>query len=213
VAGEVATRFCLIRHGETPWNAQRRIQGQTDIALNPHGHWQARAAARWLREQGADALYTSDLARARDTALAVGVGRDLVPRPLPALRERRYGIFEGLTYGEAKALHPEVYERFECRQPDFALPGGGESLDQLRRRVVDQMRALAVAHAGQTVLVVTHGGVLDIANRFVRGIELAPPRDFVIPNAGLHWVSVVADRWQIDDWAVTAHLESSLDEL
>ena len=207
------TRLCLIRHGETLWNAERRIQGQTDIELNAHGRRQAHAAGRWLKDEGAAALYSSDLLRAWHTAQAVGTDCGLQPQLAPELRERRYGLFESLTYDEAKARHPDEYARFEAREPAFAFSGDGESLEDIHARVVARLQDIASAHAGQTVLVVTHGGVLDIVNRFVRGVSLSTPRDFVIPNAGLNWISVHAGMWQLDDWAVTAHLDEALDEL
>lgn len=207
------TRFCLVRHGETPWNAERRIQGQTDIGLNQHGLRQARAAARFLRDEEASALYASDLARAWATAHALGEAAGLAAQPRPALRERRYGVFEGLTYEEAKNAHHDLYERFERREPAFAFPGGGESLEQLHDRVVGCLNELAERHHGETLLLVTHGGVLDIVNRFVRDLPLSTPRDFTIPNAGLNWVSVLNGNWQIDEWAITAHLDAALDEL
>jgi probable phosphoglycerate mutase len=213
MSGPAITRICLIRHGETPWNADRRIQGQIDIELNAHGRRQAHAAGRWLKDEGATALYSSDLLRAWHTAQAVGADCGLTPILAPELRERRYGIFEGLTYDEAKGKHPHEYEQFEHRDPDFAFPGDGESLSALHDRVVARLKDIALAHIGETVLVVTHGGVLDIVNRFVRRVALAPARDFVIPNAGLNWISALAGRWQIDEWAVTAHLDEALDEL
>ena len=100
------TRLCLVRHGETEWNAERRIQGQIDIGLNPGGLRQAEAAGRWLQRAGLVALYSSDLQRAWHTACAIGAATGLDPIAMPALRERRYGIFEGLTYAELAASHP-----------------------------------------------------------------------------------------------------------
>lgn len=207
------TRLCLVRHGETPWNTERRIQGQIDIGLNQHGLRQARAAGDYLREESATALYSSDLARAWTTAHALADATGLKAQPVPELRERKYGLFEGLTYDEAKAAHPEVYARFDAREPDFAFPGGGESLLDLSRRVVSALSAIAQRHRGETVLLVTHGGVLDVVNRFVRAQPLDLPRDFTIPNAGLNWLSLVGEQWQIEEWAITAHLERALDEL
>jgi probable phosphoglycerate mutase len=208
------TRFCCIRHGETAWNAERRLQGQLDIDLNAHGVAQARAAGRWLaRRGGIDLLYASDLARAWHTAQAIGAALDLLPSPLPALRERRYGIFEGLTYDEAHAAHPEAYARHLAREADFVIPGG-ESLSQFVARVIDALETLRAAHAGQTLALVLHGGVLDILNRFVRGRPLEAPRDFLIPNAGLNWIVHDAGGWHLEAWAQTAHLEdATLDEV
>lgn len=208
------TRICLIRHGETAWNAERRIQGQTDIGLNPAGMAQARAAALHLSATPVAALYSSDLLRARQTAAALAERLSLTPAFAPELRERCYGIFEGKTYDEARAAYPDDYAAFERRDPGYAFPAGGESLRQVQARVTARLRALAAAHPGQAVAVVTHGGVLDIVNRFVRGRALELPRDFLIPNAGLNWLTVCGDRWQVAAWGLTAHLaEAGLDEL
>lgn len=208
------TRICLVRHGETAWNAEKRIQGQTDIALDPSGLLQAEATAQWLARHQVGALYSSDLLRARQTAARIADALDLPLSMLPALRERRYGFFEGLTYNEARARHPEDYYAFETRDPDYAFPDGGESLQQLHARVTGQLQRLATDHAGQTVVLVTHGGVLDIVNRFVRGTPLDLPRDFLIPNAGINWLSVSGERWTLDVWGDTTHLVAGgLDEL
>lgn len=207
------TRLCLLRHGETLWNTERRIQGQLDIELNQHGHRQARAAGEYLRDESAAALYASDLSRAWVTAQALSDATGLTAQPVPELRERKYGVFEGLTYDQAQQTHPEAYARFDARDPEFALPGGGESLVGLSSRVVTSLTRIAERHRGETVLLVTHGGVLDVVNRFVRGLPLDTPRDFTIPNAGLNWLSLSGDNWQVDEWAMTAHLEGALDEL
>lgn len=207
------TRLCLVRHGETEWNTQRRIQGQIDIGLNDHGVRQAEAAGRWLKNAGITALYSSDLKRAWNTAGCIGAALGLVPQPAPELRERRYGIFEGLTYDEAKAKHPAGYAAFEARDPDYDFETG-ESLKAMFQRVSGKLQALAAAHPGESIVVVLHGGVLDIANRFVRGNPLEMPRDFLIPNAGLNWIAGSDGRWRIDTWGETGHLEAdALDEL
>lgn len=208
------TRFCFVRHGETAWNIERRLQGQLDIDLNPLGRHQAQAVAAWLAAEPIDALYASDLKRAWHTAERLELDLGLPRRALPELRERRYGVFEGLTYEEAAARYPDAYRRLEAREPEFVLPEGGESLVELSARVSAALCALAEAHHGQTVVAVTHGGVLDVINRFVRGRPLAAPRDFVIPNAGLNWVTVQGGRWDIEAWGHTEHLqEGALDEL
>lgn len=208
------SRICLVRHGETAWNAEKRIQGQIDISLNPAGLAQAEAAARWLSSQSVAALYSSDLQRAQQTAGCIAGVLGLSPHLLAAMRERRYGLFEGLTYSEARTRHPAHYHAFETRQPDFALPQGGESLRQLYERVTVCLGEVAVRHPGQTVALVTHGGVLDIVNRFVRGNPLDLPRDFLIPNAGINCITCAGGVWAIESWAETAHLlAASRDEL
>ena len=211
------TRLCLIRHGETEWNAERRIQGQIDIGLNANGVAQAQAAGRWLRGAGIVALHSSDLKRAATTAAEIGALLGLPVSHHPELRERCYGVFQGLTYAEAAERHPEGYAAFEGRNPDYAFENG-ESLKAMYARVTGRLRAIAAAHAGQTVALVVHGGVLDIVNRFVRGTPLERPRDFLIPNAGLNWISTVdsekGPKWHIESWGETAHLEpGALDEL
>ena len=207
------TRICLIRHGETEWNAERRIQGQIDIGLNDIGRHQAEAAGRWLKTAGIMALYSSDLQRARSTAEAIGQALGLVPQLIPEMRERHYGIFQGLTYAEAQTRYPEGYGAFEGRNADYCFETG-ESLQVMFDRVTGMLKTLAARHAGQTIAVVLHGGVLDVINRFVRGNPLEMPRDFLIPNAGLNWVVAVDGIWHIETWGETAHLApGALDEL
>jgi len=207
------TRICLVRHGETEWNAERRIQGQIDIGLNETGVRQAMAAGRWLKSAGIAALYSSDLKRAWTTAQAISAELGLVPMPVPEMRERRYGVFEGLTYDEAKAHHPAGYAAFEGRNADYAFENG-ESLIAMFARVTGKLKELAARHPGQTIAIVLHGGVLDIVNRFVRGNPLEMPRDFLIPNAGINWIAVVDGKWTLETWGETDHLApGALDEL
>ena len=209
----VPTRICLVRHGETEWNAARRIQGQIDIGLNETGVRQAEAAGRWLKTAGIVALYSSDLKRAWRTAEAIGQVLGLAPRAVPAMRERRYGVFEGLTYAEAEATFPAGYAAFEGRNADYDFEHG-ESLKVMFARVTNQLLELAGRHRGQQIVVVVHGGVLDVINRFVRGNPLEMPRDFLIPNAGINWISTVDGRWAVETWGETAHLaDGALDEL
>lgn len=207
------TRICLIRHGETEWNADRRIQGHIDIALNQTGLDQAAAAGRWLRNAGIVALYSSDLRRAWVTARAIGAALGLAPVAVPEMRERRYGIFEGLTYDEARERFPEDYAAFARRDADYSFDGG-ESLTQMFARVTGKLAEIAAAHPRQNVAVVLHGGVLDIVNHFVRGNPLEMPRDFLIPNAGISWIAAVDGGWTLESWGETGHLEpGALDEL
>ncbi|EXI81042.1 MAG: Phosphoserine phosphatase 1 [Candidatus Accumulibacter appositus] len=209
-----ATRICFVRHGETSWNAEKRIQGNIDVGLNEEGLAQAEAAAQWLSPLPIEALYSSDLQRARQTAQRLASALQLAPILRPEFRERRYGLFEGLTYEQSRSRYPDVYQLFEERVPDFVIPYGGESLRQLHLRVSAGLRRLVDEHPGQTIAVVTHGGVLDIVNRLVRGTSLHQPRDFLIPNAGINWVSATADCWHMEAWGVTDHLAMvGLDEL
>lgn len=205
------TTLCLVRHGETHWNTERRLQGHLDIPLNDHGREQASATAALLSGQHFDAIYSSDLIRAMETAQRIFGGTD--PVALPELRERHYGSFQGLTYEEAKQKLPEAYVAFENRNPSFEFPGGGESLLAFRGRVEYALNLLANRHTGQHILVVTHGGVLDIIHRLVTGKPLEAPRDFRIPNAALNWVTHGPEGWRLISWAETAHLPGARDEL
>ena len=179
----------------------------------PHQH------LRLSQQQlGADSVMLDrgihDLQRARQTAQRLAGALQLAPILRPEFRERRYGLFEGLTYEQSRTRYPDVYQLFEERVPDFVIPYGGESLQQLHLRVSAGLRRLVDEHPGQTIAVVTHGGVLDIVNRLVRGTSLRQPRDFLIPNAGINWVSASGDDWRMEAWGVTDHLTMvGLDEL
>ncbi len=205
------TRLCLIRHGETAWNAQRRIQGQLDPPLNSIGVAQARAAANALRDEVFDAIYSSDLVRARHTAELIGHVLHLPIELKRELRERHYGRFQTLTYDEARIRYPQDYVRFEARDIDFALPEG-ESLRAFARRVVDCVEEIVSRHAGRQVLLVAHGGVLDILYRHATGKPLESARDFEIPNAALNWIHVSAQEWCVSAWANRSHIARARDE-
>jgi probable phosphoglycerate mutase len=206
-------RLCLVRHGETAWNAERRLQGHLDLPLNETGLVQAEATAASLRGHQFAAFYCSDLVRARQTAAAAERLLDLVPALEPDLRERHYGAFQGLTYEEARGRFPEAYARFDAREPGFAFPDGGESLAGFAARIRAALERFAARHAGQSVLIVSHGGVLDIAHRLATGKALEAPRDFVIPNAALNWITYDNGAWDLVAWADRRHLEQSRDEL
>ena len=207
------TRFCLIRHGETPWNAERRIQGQLDIGLNPTGEAQARALGPVLAGQHFTAVYSSDLARAWDTA-ALATQDLALPavRPEASLRERHYGLYQGLTAREALARHPESHHHHSQRSLDYDY-GTGETLRAFAARVLAGLTHLAEQHPGGTLLAFTHGGILDILYRAATGRDLSGPRDFPVPNAAMNWLEYAAPHWTILAWADRRHLERALDEV
>ncbi|AYH42811.1 histidine phosphatase family protein [Azoarcus sp. DN11] len=208
------TRLCLVRHGETSWNAEQRLQGHLDIPLNPVGEAQAAATAASLATVHFAAVYSSDLQRARQTATAITTrNRAAAVEFHDRLRERNYGAFQGLTYTEAETRFPDDYRRFKQRDPLFTFPGGGESLSEFALRVENVLADLAASHGGQQVLVVTHGGVLDIVHRLAAGKALDAPRDFTIPNAALNWIEYDGARWHLVSWADKRHLDGARDEL
>jgi len=206
------TRICMVRHGETAWNAEGRVQGQLDIPLNEVGRAQARATAEVLAGHDFSAIYSSDLLRVRQTAeptarrLALPVALDA------ALRERHYGMFESLTYVEVRERFPEQYARFRDKDPDFDFEGG-ESLRGFADRSLLVVKALIERHAGEQIVVFTHGGVLEMVYRHAKAAGLSSPRDFEIPNAGINWIEVTPAGWLVPAWADISHLAAALDDL
>jgi probable phosphoglycerate mutase len=207
-----ATRLCVIRHGETAWNAEGRVQGQTDVPLSALGEAQALALVAALAGGRFSALYASDLARVRQTAAPAARALGLAPRLEAALRERHYGKFETLTYTEARERFPHDFARFKAKEPDYDF-GSGESLARFNARALACVAAIARRHAGEQVLVFTHGGVLEMVRRHALGMGLAAPRDFEIPNAAINWIEVSGEDWRVQAWAETGHLDAALDDL
>ena len=206
------TRLCIVRHGETAWNAEHRVQGQLDVPLNSIGQAQAQAASKVLSLEKFDAIYSSDLTRARQTADPAAHLLSLKINIDKELRERHYGIFERLTYAEVKVRFPEDYARFAARDPEYAFRTG-ESLKDFYARSIAVLSRIAAGHEGQSVLVFTHGGVLDMLYRDITGLSMSAERDFGIPNAGLNRIEVTPEGRKIRIWADVAHLESALDDL
>ena len=199
-----SARLCLVRHGETAWNAERRVQGQLDLPLSELGHAQARSLCDALPEGRFTALYASDLTRVRQTAAPAAARLGLAPRIEPGLRERHYGSFQSLTFAEAKAALPEDYARYMARDPEFDF-GSGESLRAFSARAIACLETIARRHAGEEVLVFTHGGVLEMAYRRAMRMDLRAPRDFTTPNAALNWIEA-GEHWEVLGWAECEHL-------
>ena len=204
----MTTRFIVVRHGETVWNTQTRIQGQTDSELTADGLAQAEAIGRRLAREKFDAIVASDLGRAARTAQAIAARCGLEVRPEPRLRERSFGQGEGLTYAEVDARWPGVFSRAANTDPDAAIPGG-ETRRQFHDRIHEAFLALARTHAGQRVVAVTHGGVLAVLYRIVHGIPLAHAHKIAISNASYNAVAFDGDAWRLEAWDDTAHLDDA----
>jgi probable phosphoglycerate mutase len=207
------TQIVLVRHGETAWNAQSRIQGHLDSPLNDEGLAQALLLGERLGKEPFDHFYCSDLGRARQTAQPIADRSSRHPVPEPRLRERRLGIFQGLTSAECEQQHPHDYVRFHGREPEFAMPGG-ESLREVYARVAALLEEWARRHAGQRILAVTHGGILDAAYRHVNRIALDRRRDFPIFNASVNRIEHDGSHWRVAVWGDISHLtrDASLDD-
>lgn len=206
------SRLCIIRHGETAWNAEGRVQGQTDVPLSATGRAQARAVGAALAGERFAALYSSDLARVRQTAAPAAAALGLEVRLDARLRERHYGKFETLTYAEARERLPEDFARFKAKDLDYDF-GSGESLLAFNTRALECLAEIAARHAGEAVLVFTHGGVLEMAYRHALGRGLQSARDFEIPNAALNRLELGSGGWRVEAWAEVGHLERALDDL
>lgn len=208
-----ATRIIAIRHGETAWNVDTRIQGHLDIPLNDMGRLQARKLAKALAGgPPLDAIYTSDLQRAHETARAVSEATGAPLTTDTGLRERHFGTFQGRTFAEIELELPEQSLRWRKRDPLFA-PEGGESLTTLRDRVVGTASALAARHAGGQIALVAHGGVLDILYRAATRLDLLAPRSWILGNAAINRLLWTPEGFTLVGWSDTTHLDDeSIDE-
>jgi len=211
IAKPSATRICIIRHGETDWNVEKRIQGHTDIPLNETGRAQALAMAFNAAHQRFQAIYSSDLLRATETARVLAQREDHQVKLLPQLRERHFGIFQGITADEGAVFHPAAYGRYVARDLDYDFETG-ESLRRFADRVADGIDWLVRHHGGQTIAAVSHSGVLDVIYRRATGRPLHTPRDFKIPNCGLNWFHFDGQGWHLEAWGDRHHLHEVLSE-
>jgi probable phosphoglycerate mutase len=210
---EPMTELILIRHGETDWNRELRFQGHLDVPLNDMGHEQARRLGVRLAGESVQQLVCSDLLRTRQTAQPVvaQVATQLAPgfsleAVLDAnLREQSFGVMEGLRAPDIALQHPQDWAQWLEFGADHAF-ARGESTRSFHARVMAAVQRLATVYAGQTVVVVTHGGVLDMIYRTARALPLSGPRQSEIPNAGVNRVRLRDGLVEILDWADTRHL-------
>ncbi|HXZ54058.1 MAG TPA: histidine phosphatase family protein [Burkholderiales bacterium] len=200
------TRLLLIRHGETEWNREGRIQGyHADSRLTENGETQARLLAQRLAGEDLFAVHCSDSGRARQTAAPVAAALKLDIVYDVALRERSYGEFEGWTYGELEREHPEAYLKFRSRDPAYAPPGG-ESGAQFRDRIVAALERIAEKTQGGRAAVITHGGVLGVAYRHVTAASPDSKRDYSLHNASINRIVYSSGRWSLEHWGDVTHL-------
>jgi probable phosphoglycerate mutase len=206
------TRLVAVRHGETAWNVELRMQGQLDVPLNDTGRWQAERLAEALRDERFDAIHASDLARALETARIVARSQGIEVTADSGLRERCFGEFQGLTFDEVSRRWPEGARRWKHREPDYA-PEGAESLRAFAARCVAAVERIAARHAGGSILVVAHGGVLDSLYRAATHVPLQPTRSWALGNASINRLLWTPQGFALVGWNDTAHLEAApLDE-
>ncbi|MDB5960676.1 MAG: histidine phosphatase family protein [Massilia sp.] len=211
------TNIILIRHGETAWNAERRLQGHIDIGLNARGQAQALALGRALADTRLDAIIASDLGRAWQTAAAIAEGRAVTVSQDPALRERCYGGFEGLLYADIAAAYPAEFAAWQSRDIDALMPAGerqAESFRSFYQRSISAILGWAARCPGATIAIVAHGGVLECAYRAALKLALDTPRDFPVLNASINHFSVTEGELALHRWGEVGHLvPATLDEL
>jgi len=206
------TRIIAIRHGETTWNVDTRIQGHLDIPLSANGRWQAERLAEALRDEPITAIYASDLTRAWETAQYVGRATGVELTKEIGLRERDFGDFEGKTFAEIELLLPEQSLRWRKRDPHF-YPAGGESLVALRTRVMEAAERLAAQHPGEQIALVGHGGVMDVLYRAATRLDIQAPRTWALGNAAINRLMWTPEGFTLVGWADTQHLDDDvLDE-
>lgn len=214
IRGMEATRIIAIRHGETPWNRESRIQGHLDIPLNDRGRTQAERLARALADRDdIHAIYSSDLLRASATAQMTA---DAIGAPVyltPALRERCFGDYEGSTFAHVTQAWPEQAEKWRKRDPHWSPPGGGESLTSLQQRLKQTVDELASRHVGQQIALFTHGGVLDVLYRLATGLGLQDARTWELGNAAVNRLLWTPGGLSLVGWGDQSHLDGiALDE-
>lgn len=209
-----ATRIIAVRHGETPWNVETRLQGHIDIPLNDRGRWQAERVARALAHEPIARIYSSDLSRAWETARTIAHRHPHAGEvhAHTGLRERAFGTFEGQTYADIAQRWPEDNVRWKQRDPHFAPPGG-ETPTQIHARIASTVTELARQHPGEQIVLVAHGGVLDMLYRLATQQSLHAPRTWDLGNATINRLLWTPEGMTLVGWADNGHLDdSTLDE-
>lgn len=206
VAPGVATRVTLIRHGQTEWNVEGRIQGSKDSPLTAHGRAQAEATAARVKEMTVDAFYCSHLPRAAETATIIAKGCACTPVHDERLRERNFGMFEGMTREQMAREHPSVYDLMLHGGPDYAIPGG-ESKSDVLERALCFLNSIHHSHRGQHVLVVSHGATLNVLSKHVLGLAVDAPLNWEQRNLGMTTVVHDGTMWKMRTFGDVSHLE------
>ncbi len=199
------TVLILIRHGETLWNTQLRMQGSLDSDLTPKGELQIKALGEWMKEVPFDYLYCSDTPRAHKTAKALSKYTGHTLNFDKRLREKNLGIFEGLTSEEAREQYPEAFKLFKTAGANYVIDQG-ESTQQLLDRALEVIEEIRIRHPQKVLVAVTHGGVVRVLMKHVLGIPLDAPTQFLIGNTGIFRL-VWREKWLVAEMGAEPHLE------
>ena len=225
-----STRILAIRHGETLWNTQNRIQGHIDIGLNPRGQLQATLVGKAFEQKStqakspsiidtadpaeihlsnSSAIYSSDLTRAFNTAQHISKALNLPITKDKRLRERHFGDFEGKTWSEIEEHSPEVSLKWRSRDPQWRPGAGSESLMDLEARVKGVVNDLASKHLGDQIVIVSHGGVMDILYRWATGQDMQSQRTWSLENAVINRLLWTPKHLSLLSWGDNRHLSDT----
>ena len=199
------TEIILIRHGETEWNSQQRMQGHSNSDLSSLGQAQIQALGQWMKYVPFDHIYSSDSLRAKQTAEAITQFSGHELKIDLRLREKNLGVFEGLTSEEARERHPEVFRLFKTAGSKYVIDEG-ESTQQLQDRALEIVDEIRIKHLEERVLLVTHGGFIRVVMKHSLGLSLETPTRFLIRNTGVFRL-VWEDKWIVSQMGGVSHLE------
>ena len=199
------TQIILIRHGETEWNSQQRMQGHSNSDLSSVGQAQIQALGEWMKNVPFDHIYSSDSLRAKQTAEAITQFSGHELKIDLRLREKNLGVFEGLTSEEARERHPEVFRLFKTAGSKYVIDEG-ESTQQLQDRALEIVDEIRIKHLEERVLLVTHGGFIRVVIKHSLGLSLETPTRFLIRNTGVFRL-VWEDKWIVSQMGGVSHLE------
>ena len=199
------TEIILIRHGETEWNSQQRMQGHSNSDLSSVGQAQIQALGQWMKNVPFDHIYSSDSLRAKQTAEAITQFSGHELQFDQRLREKNLGVFEGLTSEEARERHPEVFRLFKTAGSKYVIDEG-ESTQQLQDRALEIVDEIRIKHPEERVLLVTHGGFIRVVMKHSLGLSLETPTRFLIRNTGVFRL-VWEDKWLVSQMGGVSHLE------
>jgi probable phosphoglycerate mutase len=199
------TEIILIRHGETEWNSQQRMQGHSNSDLSAEGRGQIQALGKWMKYVSFDHIYSSDTLRAMQTAKAITQYTGHTLHLDKRIREKNLGVFEGLTSNEAKERFPDVYNLFKTAGRNYVIDKG-ESTQQLLDRSLEFIEEIRLRHPDQRVVMVTHGGVVRVLMKYTLGLSIDTPTNFLIKNTGIFRL-IWKENWLVKQMGVVSHLE------
>ena len=198
------TELILIRHGETVWNSQQRMQGHSNSDLSEEGRAQIESLGQWMKNVSFDHIYSSDSLRARQTAEAITKYSGHTLKIDQRLREKNLGVFEGLTTEEAKERHPEIFRLFKTAGSNYVIDEG-ESTQQLLDRALEFIEEIRLLQPDQRVVLVTHGGIVRVLIKHTLGLSVCSPTRFMIKNTGIFRL-VWKEKWLVTQMGGVLHL-------